>query len=172
MDLSGRRVLITGGGAGMGLVMAAKMSSWDIKVSWEDRQVSGAMIVLAVGNGRQAGGGYELNPHARLDDGLLDQPIQHGGNAEDAFAPPFWFGNRHALHRAGPVAAIPQLASDHHPVGFEPWPQLTDGHAVNPRATVVGLHSSQGHPHVVSFDHCIQQSVFLATGVFPLRPSA
>ena len=35
--------------------------------AWE-----GAFLVLAVGNGRQAGGGHQLCPEAMLDDGLLD----------------------------------------------------------------------------------------------------
>ena len=36
-------------------------------LSWE-----GTMYALAVGNGRQAGGGFQVCPRARLDDGLLD----------------------------------------------------------------------------------------------------
>jgi lipid kinase YegS len=35
--------------------------------SWQ-----GAFLVLAIGNGRQAGGGHQLCPEALLDDGLLD----------------------------------------------------------------------------------------------------
>lgn len=35
--------------------------------SWE-----GPTYVLAIGNGRQAGGGFQVCPEARLDDGLLD----------------------------------------------------------------------------------------------------
>jgi lipid kinase YegS len=37
------------------------------RFAWE-----GAFLVLAVGNGRQAGGGHQLCPEAMLDDGLLD----------------------------------------------------------------------------------------------------
>jgi len=36
---------------------------------------SGSFLVLAVGNGRQAGGGHVLCPHAKLNDGLLDVGI-------------------------------------------------------------------------------------------------
>jgi len=38
--------------------------------AWE-----GAFLVLAVGNGRQAGGGHKLCPEAILDDGLLDVAV-------------------------------------------------------------------------------------------------
>ncbi len=38
--------------------------------SWE-----GPFLALAIGNGRQAGGGVPLCPHARIDDGLLDLTI-------------------------------------------------------------------------------------------------
>jgi lipid kinase YegS len=61
----------------MGLIMAAKMSSWRIKVTSGEIQEEGEMIVLAIGNGRQAGGGYQLAPHANLDDGLLDLLVVH-----------------------------------------------------------------------------------------------
>ncbi len=60
-----------------GLVMAAKMNSWKIKVRLPDAEVEGDMIVLAVGNGRLAGGGYKLAPHAHMDDGLLDLIVIH-----------------------------------------------------------------------------------------------
>ena len=36
---------------------------------------AGKLLVLAVGNGRQAGGGHVLCPDALLDDGLLDVSI-------------------------------------------------------------------------------------------------
>ncbi|KAL3163388.1 hypothetical protein ABBQ32_009773 [Trebouxia sp. C0010 RCD-2024] len=38
----------------------------------EKLHVSGELLILAVGNGRQAGGGMRLCPYAVLDDGLLD----------------------------------------------------------------------------------------------------
>ncbi len=59
------------------LVMALKMTAWQTRVTIGDDQEEGAMIVLAVGNGRQAGGGYQLTPHAVLDDGLLDLMVVH-----------------------------------------------------------------------------------------------
>jgi lipid kinase YegS len=39
-------------------------------LDWEGRA-----FLVAVGNGRQAGGGFRVCPHARLDDGLLDVTV-------------------------------------------------------------------------------------------------
>lgn len=61
----------------MGLVMALKMTDWKTRVTIGEQQSEGDMVVLAVGNGRQAGGGYEVTPHAELDDGLLDLMVVH-----------------------------------------------------------------------------------------------
>ena len=33
---------------------------------------------MAVGNGRQCGGGYQVTPNAVLNDGLLDVVVVHG----------------------------------------------------------------------------------------------
>jgi lipid kinase YegS len=56
----------------MGLVTAAKMTPYRGKLVTPDGEETGAIILMAVGNGRLAGGGYEVAPKARLDDGLLD----------------------------------------------------------------------------------------------------
>jgi len=61
----------------MGLVQALKMTAWQTRVIVDDEVSEGAMIVLAIGNGRQAGGGYQLTQHAVLDDGLLDLMVVH-----------------------------------------------------------------------------------------------
>jgi diacylglycerol kinase family enzyme len=37
-----------------------------------DREITGSGPVAIVGNGRQAGGGLQVTPRARVDDGLLD----------------------------------------------------------------------------------------------------
>ncbi len=56
----------------MGLVTAAKMTPYRGKLIAPDGTHDGAMILMAVGNGRLAGGGYPVAPRALLDDGLLD----------------------------------------------------------------------------------------------------
>jgi lipid kinase YegS len=56
----------------MGLVTAAKMTPYRGKLILPDGEQQGSMILMAVGNSRLAGGGYQVAPKARLDDGLLD----------------------------------------------------------------------------------------------------
>ena len=57
----------------MGLVTAMKMSPYHARVTTPDGGIEyGRLFVVAVGNGRQAGGGFKVTPEATLDDGLLD----------------------------------------------------------------------------------------------------
>ena len=57
----------------MGLVTAMKMSPYNARLETPDGEVHhGRLFVVAVGNGRQAGGGFQLAPDALLNDGLLD----------------------------------------------------------------------------------------------------
>jgi len=63
-----------GGGAYAltGLVTAAKMTPYEGKLIGAEDSEEGAFIAMAVGNGKQAGGGLQVTPKAFLDDGLLD----------------------------------------------------------------------------------------------------
>lgn len=61
----------------MGLVTAAKMTPYRARIRLEDREHVGNVLLLAVGNGRQAGGGFPVTPHALLNDGLLDLMVVH-----------------------------------------------------------------------------------------------
>jgi lipid kinase YegS len=62
----------------MGVVTAAKMTPFQSRVTLPDgRTKEGAMLVMAVGNGRQCGGGQQVAPRALLDDGLLDLMVVH-----------------------------------------------------------------------------------------------
>ncbi|MHC4223994.1 MAG: hypothetical protein ACYSUN_08390 [Planctomycetota bacterium] len=75
-----------GGGAYTitGLIKAFKLKPYEgrLLVPGEQPQ-EGAMLLMAVGNNRLAGGGFEVAPKARLDDGLLDVAIvRHHREAE------------------------------------------------------------------------------------------
>lgn len=63
-----------GGGAYAltGIVTAAKMEPYDGRFTSADEIAEGAILVLAAGNARQAGGGFQVTRNAYLDDGLID----------------------------------------------------------------------------------------------------
>jgi lipid kinase YegS len=56
----------------MGLVTAVKMTPYQGKLVLPEGEEHGSMILMAIGNGRLAGGGYHVTPRAILNDGLLD----------------------------------------------------------------------------------------------------
>jgi lipid kinase YegS len=58
-----------------GLTHLAELGPVKARLSGPEFSWSGELLVLAVGNGRQAGGGHVLCPDARVDDGLLDLGI-------------------------------------------------------------------------------------------------
>ncbi len=62
----------------MGVVTAAKMNPYECRFTVPDATVhEGLLLLLAVGNGRQCGGGYQVTPNALLNDGLLDVAVVH-----------------------------------------------------------------------------------------------
>ncbi|MFG6666789.1 lipid kinase YegS [Halomonas sp. HNIBRBA4712] len=63
-----------GGGAYslMGALKAWRHQSYRGTLHWQEREQSESLLLLALGNGRQSGGGQVLAPRAKLDDGRLD----------------------------------------------------------------------------------------------------
>jgi lipid kinase YegS len=59
----------------MALITASRMTPHQGKLVTPDGEQAGQMVLAAVGNGRQAGGGFQVCPHAVLNDGLLDVMI-------------------------------------------------------------------------------------------------
>jgi lipid kinase YegS len=55
-----------------GLTHFTSIKAAHARVSGPNLKWDGAFLVLAVGNGRQAGGGHQLCPEALINDGLLD----------------------------------------------------------------------------------------------------
>jgi lipid kinase YegS len=62
----------------MGVVTAAKMNPYECRFTGPDGIVhEGNLLLMAVGNGRQCGGGYQVAPEAIMNDGLLDVVVVH-----------------------------------------------------------------------------------------------
>jgi lipid kinase YegS len=56
----------------MGAILATNLHHYRGRLILPDREITGSGPVAIVGNGRQAGGGLQVTPRARVDDGLLD----------------------------------------------------------------------------------------------------
>lgn len=65
---------LLGGGAYslMGALKAWRHRSYRGTLHWDGKEETVSLLLLALGNGRQSGGGQVLGPHAKLDDGRLD----------------------------------------------------------------------------------------------------
>jgi diacylglycerol kinase family enzyme len=70
----------------MGLIKAFNLEPYQGRLLIPGEEpLEGAMLLMAVGNNRLAGGGFEVAPKARLDDGLLDLAmLRHQPNLEPA----------------------------------------------------------------------------------------
>lgn len=53
----------------------ANLQAIPAKICGPHMEWEGRFFALAIGNGRQAGGGFQLCPHATIDDGMLDVTI-------------------------------------------------------------------------------------------------
>jgi len=56
----------------MGAILSMNVHHYRGRLTVPDREIAGSGPVAIVGNGRQAGGGVQVTPRARVDDGLLD----------------------------------------------------------------------------------------------------
>ena len=75
-----------GGGAYtiMGLIKAFGLEPYKGRLLIPGREpIEGSMLFMAVGNSRLAGGGFEVAPKAKLDDGLLDLAVVNHATAAE-----------------------------------------------------------------------------------------
>jgi diacylglycerol kinase family enzyme len=57
-----------------GLLTTGKMTPYEGRLVSPPESAGGSFIALAVGNARQAGGGFQVTPKAYLNDGLVAEP--------------------------------------------------------------------------------------------------
>ena len=67
-----KRLLGPAAYAVMGAILATNLHHYRGRLTFPDHEITGSGPVAIVGNGRQAGGGIQVTPRARLNDGLLD----------------------------------------------------------------------------------------------------
>jgi lipid kinase YegS len=56
----------------MGAILATNVRHYQGRLTLPDYEITGTGPMAIIGNGRQAGGGVQVAPRARIDDGLLD----------------------------------------------------------------------------------------------------
>lgn len=120
---------VLGGGAYtiMGIVKAFNLEPYEARllVPGED-PIDLAMLFMAVGNSRLAGGGYEVAPQAVTDDGLLDlSVVQHGGGVDlarlkEEIDKPDDPGNRYVYYRQLPEFTLESNRDLHFNLDGEP----------------------------------------------------
>ncbi len=49
-----------------------RAKTWTMRISWNNGQYEGPIILVSVGNGCRTGGSFFMTPYAVLDDGLID----------------------------------------------------------------------------------------------------
>jgi lipid kinase YegS len=67
-----KRLLGPAAYAVMGAILATNLHHYQGRLTLPDREITGRGPVAIIGNGRQTGGGVQVAPRARIDDGLLD----------------------------------------------------------------------------------------------------
>src|SRR6185295_15783489 len=91
-----------------------------------------------------------------LQDGLLDQPIDHGGNAQRTHSTPS-LRDLPPQHRLRSVLPREQLLAQALSLPLPETPQLLPGHPIDSSTTLVLLHSTQRRLQVATLDHLLQQ---------------
>ena len=95
---------------------------------------------------------------------LLDQSIQHRGDAQLALAP-VRFGDHHFAYRTGPVASCQQTLADVGPALAYHRGGLLDVEPVHPGGTFVGFHPLPRRLQVLSRQRRFQQATGACLGL-------
>lgn len=94
-----------------GVAAIARAEPQEIELRGPGFRWTGPMIALAIGNGRQAGGGQVLCPTARIDDGLIDVTVvrELEGELASTLATAVTQGTRAALEDVAERARLPWI---------------------------------------------------------------
>lgn len=93
-----------------------------------------------------------------LEQGLLDQAVQHRRDAQHPHAFPIGLGYLYLPHRLGDVRAAEQLPPDAWPVLTTEVGQIIDAHAVNARRSLVRTDTLIRCEQVFSLHHLLDQN--------------
>lgn len=111
----------------------------EVALSREDRVLRAPSRSKAVGVFRESGIELRLQ---YLQNGLLDETIQHGGDTEQALAPT-WFRNCPPPDGFGLVGFREQLRADRHPVSLQVGRQVRNRHTIDAWTAFILLHPLQ-----------------------------
>ncbi len=134
-----------------GVASIGRLQARTIQVRAPDFAWQGATYVFAVGNGRQAGGGFQMCEHALLNDGLLDLMIvpdvpydQALALLRELLAPPPHVNYQSVIYRQVSWVEISSEAGLSMNLDGEPLRAETFRFEILPRAA---LHSAGGGAH-------------------------
>jgi len=128
-----------------GLQRFSELAACEARIDAEDFSWEGQFLALAVGNGRRAGGGIQLCPRAKLDDGYLDLtivPFPESGKVLDLFSALLDEGaeglngaliQRKACHITIETAAPVQFNLDGEPMNGKSWQIAIRHHQIGMR---------------------------------------
>lgn len=98
-----------------------------LRVAWEGDTVERDMLLVSTANGRRAGGGFLIAPHASVDDGLLDLTFADAiGRAEIVRLLPKVMNGTHVAERPVHTARTPWVTVE----SDTPFPVHADGEVV------------------------------------------
>ena len=92
-----------------------------------------------------------------LEQGLLNESVEHRGEAQHPYALPIRFGNLHTPDGLRDVRAAEQLFPDARPVLAAIAHQVVDRHAVDARCSAVAHHARVGGDKVLSLHDLLDE---------------
>ncbi len=136
----------------MGFAKAFQLEPYEGRIILPDGSVEeGSMLVMAVGNNRFAGGGYQIAPRASLTDGLLDVAVISGTRPETInrlaaeLKDPTNTKNEHLLYRQLSDFRIESKKPLHVNLDGEPVKGISFDFHCCPRALAVVLSEAAAH---------------------------